>query len=433
MAFPNINKTKNNQQETNFVAAVDFGTSKICAIVGSPGNEEKSLNILGIGIAESAGLINGMVMNVNRTVTILKKVIEQAELQSGVEIKEVVVGIAGDHIHCIQTKGIIGIPNQNVEISHEDVQRVLEESRKIAIPSDRRILHVIPQDFVVDTISGIDDPVGMTGTRLEANVYIITALSTLIDNIYKCVERTGLIVKDIVLEPLASSIAVLDEDEKDIGVALIDIGGGSTDIAIFEHGVLRFTSIFGIAGKKVTDDIQKGLGIVVAQAEKAKKEFGHTYLPGIMRDESFMIPGIAGRRPIDLTKKLLCQIIQPRMEEIFEFANAEIVRSGYADMLGAGIVITGGCCLLRGSEDLAMEVFGMPVKLGVPTGISYSGLAPEVENPMYSTAVGLALHGLHSFDSFNEPEKGDYRQNGTDTPKKKFSFWNIVKTKFDSY
>jgi cell division protein FtsA len=247
---------------------------------------------------------------------------------------------------------------------------------------------------------------------MEALANIITCKSSYIDTIYRCVERAGLRVKEVVLEPIASSVAVLEEDEKEVGAALIDIGGGTTDIAIFEKGILRFTSIFAIAGKKVTDDIQKGLGILVRDAEKIKKEYGYTYLSSLNRDEIFMISGIGGRNPKEISKNLLCQVIQPRMEEIFEFALSEIERSGLRTSLGAGVVITGGCSLLRGTEELATEVFGTQIKIGVPSNLIY-GLAPEVENPMYSTAVGLVLYGI-------EKQKNNYNisKNGNGRDKK---------------
>jgi len=381
-------------KEQNFVAGLDIGTSKICALVASPGENTNSLNILGIGITESDGLTRGVVTNIDKTVSAIKKVIEQAEQQAGIEIKEITVGIAGDHIQSFQTKGIIGISNLNREISKADVDRVVEESRKIAIPSERRILHVIPQDFIIDGQDGIVDPVGMSGVRMEANVHVVTGLDTAVQNIYRSVEKLNLTVKEIVLEPLASSAAILDDEEKEVGVAIIDIGGGTSDIAIFEGNMLRFTSVIGIAGRQVTDDVRKGLGILVSQAERIKREYGYAFVDAIHREELFMIPGVGGRKPMEITNRILCQIIQPRMEEIFEFALSEIRRSGYASSLGAGVVITGGCSLLRGADELAQEVFGMQVKRGVPSGLSYSGLAPEIENPIYSTAVGLALFGL---------------------------------------
>ena len=395
MSILNSSKPQDNKSDKPLITVgLDIGTSKLCALVASPDPDSQTLNVLGIGIAESEGLNRGVVVNIDKTVKTIKKVVEQAEQQAGIKIEEAVVGIAGDHIESFQSTGIIGISNPNREIDQNDVDRLIEESRNLAIPAERKILHVIPQEFIIDGQDGITDPVGMSGIRMEAKLHVVTGLQTAIQNIYKCVERTGIKVKDVVLEPLASSYAVLSEEEKEVGVALIDIGGGTTDIAIFEENIIRFTSVFGIAGKQVTDDIRKGLGIVADKAEKIKRDHGHTFMPGITKDEVFMVPGIGGRKPIEIKKSFLSQIIQPRFEEIFEFALAEIKRSGYAGSLGAGIVITGGSSLIGGVEELAASIFGMPVKIGIPSGISYTGLAPEVSNPMYATGVGLSLYGL---------------------------------------
>jgi cell division protein FtsA len=426
MAMISNGRNKNNSAGNNkVIVGLDMGTSKICALVASPGEQEGQLNILGIGITESTGMQRGVVQNIARTIQSLEKAIDQAEQQSGVKIEEVVVGVAGDHIQSQTTRGIIGISNQSKIITQEDVIRVLEESRRIAVPSERRIIHVIPQEFIVDGQDGILDPIGFKGVRLEANVHLITGHASSIDNIYNCVESVGLKVREIVLEPIASSVAVLDEDEKEMGVALIDIGGGTTDLAIFRDGILRYSSIFAIAGRKVTDDIQRGLKILQRDAEKIKKDYGHTYLPGIMRDEMFMTAGINGRLPSEITKKVLCQIIQPRMEEIFELAMAEIRNSGYESLLSAGIVLTGGCSMVRGAEDLATDVFGMPVKIGQPSGITYSGLAPEVENPIYSTAVGLALYGLDKQIDYGEYRESLDKKKPVEEKRKLGKIWRV--------
>lgn len=410
--------------DRRIVVGLDIGTSKICALVASEGEYDNELNILGIGITESRGVSRGYITNIESTVSSIKTVIAQAEQQSGVKIDEVIVGIAGDHIESQSTIGIIGIPNQSNGITQQDVLRVLDESRRVAIPSNRRILHVIPQGFIVDGQDSISDPVGFTGVRLEANVNLITANSAYLDTIYRCVERANIGIREVVLEPIASSISVLDEDEKEVGVALIDIGGGTTDIAIFREGILRFTSVIAVAGKKVTDDIQIGLGILKRDAEKIKKEFGHTYKAGIQREEYTMIQGINGREPRNINKQFLCDIIQPRMEEILEFASSEIERSGLIGFLGAGIVLTGGCSLIRGIDDLAADIFGMPIKIGSPSGITYSGLAPEVENPMYSTSVGLALYGLQDqSNNFNPNSKNSREEKATTKQTNKWTFF----------
>lgn len=402
----------------DILVGLDIGTSKICALVTSRDRETGNLKILGIGITESAGLDRGVVVNIEKTVKTIRKVIDQAEQQSGIKIVEVVVGIAGDHIESLQTRGIVGISNPNNEITKQDVKRLIEDTKHIAIPAERRIIHVMPQDYIIDGQDGITDPIGMSGVRMEANVHIVTGQVTSIQNIHKCCERAGLKVKDLVLEPMASSKAILTSEEKEVGVAIVDIGGGTTDIAIFEENVIRWTSVFALAGKHVTDDIRRGLGIVASQAEKIKRDFGHTYQDAIMEDDLFMIPGIGGRPPTEINKSMLCKIIEPRMAEIFEFAYAEIKRSGYLPRLGAGIVLTGGTTLLQGSEELAREIFGMPVKIGIPSGITYTGLAPEVESPIYSTAVGLALY---SFEKDNEEDEERQFDNDIEETKDKRS------------
>jgi cell division protein FtsA len=383
-----------NQNNNDIVVGLDIGTTKIIALVAKRGENPDSLHILGIGIAESEGLNRGVVVNIEKTVRSINKVIQQAEQQSGIKIENVIVGIAGDHIESFKTRGIIGISSPTQEISEDDVERLLEETKKVSIPSERQIIHVIPQEFYIDGQDGITEPIGMNGVRMEANVHVVTGLKTAIRNLYTCVERAGLKVQDVILEPIASSYSVLSHDEKEVGVALIDIGGGTTDIAIFEENVIRHTSVIGIAGRQVTDDIRKGLGIIHTEAERIKRENGHAFGESIMSDDVIMIPGIAGRNPIEINKSTLCSIIQPRMEEIFEFAMEEIVKSGYADRLGAGIVITGGNTLLNGTDALANEIFGKPIKIGIPAGITYNGLGPEVESPIYSTAVGLANYSL---------------------------------------
>lgn len=391
--------SSNSSNDLPISVGLDLGTSKVCAMVTSPNSEDDTLKILGIGIAESEGLNRGVIVNIEKTIRSIKKVIEQAEQQSGIKINEVNVGIAGDHIESIKTRGIIGISNSEQEITQADVDRLLSDASKIAIPSERQILHVIPEEFIIDGQDGITDPIGMSGIRLEAQVNIITGLKTAINNINRCVERLGIKVNDIVLEPIASSKSVLLEAEKEIGVAIVDIGGGTTDVAIFHDGIFKFTSVFALAGKHVTDDIRAVLGIVNSQAEKIKRDYGHCYQGSIMNDDMFMVPGIGGRKPMEIQKSQLCEIIEPRMRELFEFALAEIHRSGYADHLGAGVVVTGGTTLLNGTEELAREVFGMPVKIGIPTNLTYSGLAPEVGSPLYATSVGLALTNIEDVKS----------------------------------
>ena len=377
---------------------LDIGTTKVCAIVASPDEAHPGkLSILGIGRSASDGLTRGVVTNIDKTVRSIQTAVRDAEAQSGVKISAVTVGIAGDHIQSFQSRGVVAISRPDNEITQQDVDRLIEDTKRVALPSDRRIIHVIPQQFIVDGQDGIYDPVGMSGVRMEAVVHIITGLVTAAQNIYKCVQRAGLQVNDMVLEPLASSYAVLDDEEKEVGVALLDIGGGTTDLAVFEERTIRHTAVIGIAGKKVTDDVRKGFGILTEQAEHLKQQHGFAYMPALVNNEPIVLPGIGGRPPIDIDKRLLCQVIQPRMEEILEIAGMEIKRSGYAKHLSAGVVLTGGGCLIKGTSDLAREVLGMPVKIGFPSGFS-SGLVREIENPIYATGVGLVIHELKHRD-----------------------------------
>lgn len=419
----NSSKSSNGKPQL-ITAGLDLGTTKVCSIIANEGQTPNSLNILGLGITESEGMKRGVVSNIDKMVKSIRKVIDQVEMQSGLKIDDVVVGIAGDHIESFRTRGIISISNPDNEIRKQDVERLLEDTRNVSIPAERKILHIIPQDYIIDGQDGIIDPVGMSGIRMEANVHVVTGMNSSLQNIFKCIERAGLKVKDIILEPIASSNAILTEEEKEVGVAIVDIGGGTTDIAIFEENIIRYTSVFGIAGHQITDDIKHGMGIVKTEAERIKREYGHAFYGSIMDDHVFMISGVGGRKPIEVTKGYLCQIIQPRMEEILEFAMNEIRRSGYASRLGAGVVLTGGSSLLRGMEDLAAAVFGLPVKIGIPSGITYSGLAPEVESPIYSTAVGLALHSMNKHNITDELKATDKKV--TDK-KSKGTFLNKIK------
>ncbi len=383
---------------SDIAVGLDIGTTKVCAIVASPDdNHPGKLRVLGIGKSVSDGLIRGVVTNIEKTVRSIQMAVQDAEAQSGVKISSVTVGIAGDHIQSFQSRGVVSISHADNEITQNDVDRLIEDTKRVALPSDRKIIHVIPQQFIVDGQDGIYDPVGMSGVRMEAVVHIITGLVTAAQNIYKCVQRAGLQVNDMVLEPLASSYAVLDDEEKEVGVALLDIGGGTTDLAVFEERTIRHTAVIGVAGKKVTDDIRKGLGILTEQAEKLKQEHGFAYAPSIVDNTPIVLPGIGGRPPIEIDKRMLCQVIQPRMEEILEIASMEIKRSGYSKHLSAGVVLTGGGSLVKGTAELAQEVLGMPVKIGIPTGFG-SGLVREIENPIYATGVGLVIHELKHRD-----------------------------------
>ncbi len=374
------------------IVGLDIGTTKVCAVVASI-TENRNVNILGIGKAPSDGLNRGVVVNIEKTVNAIKSAVQQAELASGIQVRSVNVGIAGDHIRSLRSKGVITINNRDNEIKKEDVNRLILDCQNIALPSDYKIIHVIPQEFIVDGQDGISDPVGMSGMRMEAEVHIITGLVTAVKNMYRCVERAGYEVADLILEPLASSYAVLDEEEREAGVVLVDIGGGTTDVAIFQDNTIRHTAVVAIAGQKVTDDIRIGLSVLEDQAEKLKREHGIAFSDMIHEDSILTIPGIAGRPPKEIKKSVLAKIIQARMEEILEIVAIEIKRSGYASQLSAGVVITGGGSLLKGVPQLANEILGMDAKVGLPSGLT-DGLVNEVKSPIYSTGVGMVIHAL---------------------------------------
>jgi cell division protein FtsA len=376
----------------NIIVGLDIGTTKVCAVVAGA-DENGRVNILGIGRAPSDGITRGVVTHIDRTTNAIAAAIQEAQATSGVAITTVIVGIAGDHIQSFQSRGVISISGPEHEVTQADIDRLIEDCKRVALPSDRKIIHVIPQEFIIDGQDGVYDPLGMSGVRMEANVHIITGLVSAAQNIYRCVQRVGLEVTDMVLEPLASSYAVLDDEEKEVGIALIDVGGGTTDLAVFEERTIRHTAVIGIAGKKVTDDIRKGLGILSDQAERLKRDHGYAYVPAVLNNDPVILPGVGGRAPIEIDKRLLAQIIQPRMEEIFEIVALEIKRSGYSKHLSGGAVLTGGGALIKGTAELARDVLGMPVKIGIPAGFS-GGLIREIENPAYSTAVGLVHYGL---------------------------------------
>lgn len=376
------------------VVGVDIGTTKVCAVVAAI-DPLGSVNILGVGIAESDGLNRGVVVNIDKTVAAVQVAVEEAARAADVEIRSVIVGIAGDHVQSFRTSGVITISPRDREIVANDVQRLLKDTTHVAMPADREILHVIPQEYVVDGQDGVADPVGMSGVRLEGTVHIITGLVSAAKNVYRCIEKAGYQVEDIVLEPLASSCSVLHRDEREVGVALIDIGGGTTDIAVFEDNTIRHTAVVGIAGNNVTDDIRRGLGVMRDQAEQLKCRFGVALIDIASEEEEITIPGLGGRPEKSIGRSPLAQIIQPRMEEILEIAAIEIKRSGYAGKLAAGVVLTGGGSLIPGVGDLASDVLGVEARVGMPTGLT-GGMVQEVTDPKYSTAVGLVFHAMQS-------------------------------------
>ena len=375
-------------KKANIIVGLDIGTTKTCAVVGEL--TDQGIDIIGIGSSPSEGLRRGVVVNIDSTVEAIKKAVEEAEKISGNQIRSVYVGIAGGHIKGQNSLGIIAVKGR--EVDEEDVQRAVEASKAIAIPLDREILHTLPQSYIVDDQDGIRDPIGMSGVRLEAKVHIVTGASASIQNIAKSVSRVGLDIEEIVLEQLASSEAVLSGDEKDLGVAMLDIGGGTTDIAVFSEGSIKHTAVLPVGGNYVTSDIATGLRTPAGEAEKLKIKYGCAYSPLIPKDEAIEVPSVGGREPREVSRQILGRIIEPRMEEILSLAQKEIVRSGYEELMAAGVVLTGGASIMEGAPELAEHVFNLPVRRGQPTGIG--GLTDIVNSPMYATGVGLVLYGI---------------------------------------
>jgi cell division protein FtsA len=391
---------KINSTESDVIVGLDVGTTKICVIVARP-NDNKSVDIIGIGKAPSEGLHRGIVVNPSKTIESIKAAIADAELNSGVKIKSASVGIAGHHIRCMQSSSIIGINNPDRVITEEDMTRLLDQAKQIRMSSDSRIIDVIPQEYVIDGKDGIyESPVGMFGIRLEAKVNIISGLVSSIDDLTKCVLSCDVELDDIVLEPIASSYSVLDETEKKVGVAMLDIGGGTTDIAVFKKGVLKYTAGIGIAGSLVTNDIVEALGISDIEAERIKREYGYASISEILNDDEIVVESIKGKIPKKTRKSILARIIQARMQDIFELSAIEIKNSQIHNELHAGVVITGGGSLIKGTKELAEEILGTEVNLGIPTGLS-GGLIKEVESPIFATGVGLILHRIKTMDEIN--------------------------------
>jgi len=382
------------QRQDNIIVGLDVGTTKICAVVGeAQGNK---INIVGIGTHPSIGLRKGVVVNIESTVESIQKAIEEAELMAGCEISSVYAGIAGGHITGFNSRGIVAI--KGPEVPKNDVERVIDAARAVAIPMDREVIHVIPQEFIIDDQGGIQNPVGMSGIRLEAKIHIVTGAVTSAHNIVKCANRSGLDVCDIVLEPLASGEAVLTDEEKDVGTALLDLGGGTSDLAIFSGKNIKHTFVLSLGGNNLTNDISIGLRASLAEAEKIKIKYGTCVAHDISSEETIEVPGMGGRKPRKLQRQILGEILEPRMEEIFTLIKREIFRAGMDNVITSGMVLTGGTSLLHGATDIAESVFDVPSRLGTPRGIN--GLIDVVNNPMYATAVGLVLYGARI-----QPEK----------------------------
>lgn len=379
-------------QATRIYVGLDIGTTKISCIVADM-NGTGELRVVGVGNAPSEGLRRGVVVDLEKTVASIQRAVDEAERMAGVPVKGVTAGIAGDHIRSINSRGVIAVSRKDNEIGPADVDRVVEAAKAIAIPMDREIIHVIPQEFIVDDQDGIKDPIGMSGVRLEAEVHIITGAVTSAKNICRSIQRAGLKVYDLVLEPLASSHAVLGPDERDLGVVLLDLGGGTTDVAVFFEGSIRHTAIVPFGGANVTNDLAIGLRTPIDKAEQIKIQYGSALASLVSLDSRVTVSGVGGRADREMSRHVLASMVEPRMEEIFQLANKEVKKNHFAELLGGGVVLTGGTSLMPGVVELAEQVFEMPVRLGVPSGLG--GLSANVADPRFATGVGLVLHAAH--------------------------------------
>lgn len=377
------------KQERDLLVGLDIGTSKVVAIVGEM-QPDGDVEVIGIGSHPSRGLKKGVVVNIESTVQSMQRAVEEAELMAGCQIHSVYAGIAGSHIRSLNSHGIVAIKDR--EVGQGDVDRVLDAARAVAIPADQEILHILPQEYIIDSQEGVREPIGMSGVRLEAKVHMVTGAVSAAQNIVKCIRRCGLEVDDIVLEQLASSYAVLTDDEKELGVCLVDIGGGTTDIAVFTEGAIRHTAVIPIAGDQVTNDIAVALRTPTQHAEEIKKRYACALSQLAGTEETIEVPSVGDRAPRRLSRQTLAEVVEPRYEELMTLIQAELRRSGFEDLIAAGVVLTGGSSKMEGAVDLAEEVFHMPVRLGSPQHMT--GLTDVVRNPIYATGVGL-LHCGH--------------------------------------
>ena len=381
--------------KNNYLFGIDIGTRKVAAVIAEI-TEDRKIEVIGIGTAESRGLRKGVVVNLEATTAAVKKAQEEAELMAGVELDSAFIGISGAHIKSFNSRGVVAVSGKNRVITREDIRRVIDQSKAVSIPPDREIIHIIPQEFVVDEQDGIKDPLGMSGIKLEVNVHIVTSAITSVQNLRSSLERAEVDVQQIILNQIATAAAVLTHDERELGVGLIDIGAGTTEVAIFERGSLWYTSIIPIGGDNFTNDIAVGLRTPIPEAEKIKKKFGCVASPTLDEQETIDVPAVGrGRKPRVLSRQLLADIIQPRAEEIFRLVDNDIKRMGYEKSLNSGIVLTGGTALLEGLEEVAEEIFDLPVRRGDPSGVS--GLMDRVSTPDYATAVGLILTGYNQW------------------------------------
>lgn len=387
-----------------YIAGLDIGTTKTCCVLAEADPESRSLNIIGVGLTPSDGLRKGVVVDLDSTTQAIKDVVDKAQKQAGnIQVRAVVVGVTGEHISSLNSRGVIAITSPDKEVSFSDVERVVDASKVIVLPPEREIIHSIPRGFTVDGQDGIKDPAGMSGSRLEVETHIVTGSSTFIDNVVKCVQRAGLAVENTVLEPIATSASAVLAAEKDLGVALIDIGGGTTDVAVFTNGEIFYTAVLPIGGNHVSRDIAVGLRTSQEEAERAKIAYGCATLDMVEDGDVFEIASLGADEARELPKKILASIIEPRMEEILEKVRGELVKSGYLGMLPGGGVITGGGALLPGTVEFAEKVLGMPVRLGLPREIG--GLCDTVQSPIYTTAVGLVMYAAKQHMGLREDDK----------------------------
>ncbi len=370
------------------IVGLDIGTSKVAAIVGEL-TADGDIEIIGIGSHRSRGLKKGVVVNIESTVQSIQRAIEEAELMAGCHIDEVYAGIAGSHVRSLNSHGIVAIRDR--EVFPQDIERVIDAAQAVAIPADQKVLHILPQEYLVDNQEGVREPLGMSGVRLEAKVHLVTCAVNAAQNVEKCIERCGLKVKDVILEQLASSYAVLSDDERELGVCLVDIGGGTTDIAVFTDGAIRHTAVIPIAGDQVTNDIAMALRTPTQNAEEIKIKYACALTQLARADETIKVPGVGDKPAKELSRQALAEVVEPRYDELFTLVQAELRRSGFEDLVAAGIVLTGGSSKMEGVIELAEEIFHMPVSLGTPKHVT--GLKDIVRNPIYATGVGLLLYG----------------------------------------
>jgi cell division protein FtsA len=395
------------KESKNLIVGLDIGTSKIAAIVAEM-KPDGGFEVIGMGSSPSRGLKKGVVVNIESTVNAIQRALEEAELMADCKIRDVWTGIAGSHIRSFNSHGMVAIKDR--EVAQNDVDRVVETAKAIPIPTDQQILHVLNQEFVIDGQEDVREPLGMSGVRLEVKVHIVTGAVSAAQNIMKCVRRCGLEVNDLILQPLASAMAVLSEDEKDLGVCLVDIGGGTSDIAVFTQGAIRHTSVIPIAGDQITNDIAMALRTPTKEAEEIKRRYGCALRELADSQETVEVPGVGERGPKKMSRQTLAEVIEPRVEELYSLVQAELRRSGFEELLSSGIVITGGSAAMQGMVELGEEVFHMPVRLGLPNYAD--GLSEVIRNPRYSTGVGLLLAGLsqHQRQQIEKMQSGSFKQ-----------------------